>query len=66
MDGSPGNIIRAIEGSLRRLKMDYIDLVYLHRFYPTVPIETTITAMSKLVNEGKIGDNKQKPVKTQT
>ncbi|SFM35527.1 Predicted oxidoreductase [Paenibacillus sp. 1_12] len=55
IDGSPENIIRAIEGSLRRLKTDYIDLVYLHRIDPKVPIEQTITAMSKLVTDGKIG-----------
>jgi len=55
IDGSPENVIRAIEGSLRRLKTDYIDLVYLHRIDPTVPIEETIAAMSKLVAEGKIG-----------
>jgi len=55
VDGSPHNVVRAIEGSLRRLQMDYIDLVYLHRIDPTVPIEETIMAMSKLVAEGKIG-----------
>ncbi|MFC5647683.1 aldo/keto reductase [Paenibacillus solisilvae] len=55
VNGRPENIIGAIEGSLRRLKTDYIDLVYLHRIDPTVPIEQTITAMSKLVTDGKIG-----------
>lgn len=55
VNGDPKYIVRAIEGSLRRLKTDYIDLVYLHRIDPTVPIEQTISAMSKLVADGKIG-----------
>ncbi|MBO7743544.1 aldo/keto reductase [Paenibacillus sp. MWE-103] len=55
VNGEPEHIIRAIEGSLRRLNTDYIDLVYLHRIDPKVPIEQTIAAMSKLVSEGKIG-----------
>ncbi|REE67618.1 aryl-alcohol dehydrogenase-like predicted oxidoreductase [Paenibacillus taihuensis] len=55
VDGRPANVVRAIEGSLRRLQMDYIDLVYLHRIDPTTPIEETIGAMSKLVAEGRIG-----------
>ncbi|MZQ81036.1 aldo/keto reductase [Paenibacillus sp. 5J-6] len=55
VDGKPEHVVRAIEGSLRRLQMDYIDLIYLHRIDPTVPIEETIGAMSKLVAEGKIG-----------
>ncbi|MGG0177779.1 aldo/keto reductase [Gottfriedia acidiceleris] len=55
VDGRPEHIVKSIEGSLRRLKTDYIDLVYLHRIDPTVPIEETIVAMSKLVMGGKIG-----------
>lgn len=55
VNGNPEYIVGAIEGSLRRLKTEYIDLVYLHRIDPKVPIEQTIAAMSKLVTEGKIG-----------
>jgi aryl-alcohol dehydrogenase-like predicted oxidoreductase len=47
-------VAKACEASLRRLQTDYIDLYYLHRVDPKVPIEDTIGAMSKLVEEGKI------------
>ncbi|MBO7743098.1 aldo/keto reductase [Paenibacillus sp. MWE-103] len=55
VDGKPEHVVRAIEGSLRRLQMDYVDLVYLHRIDLAVPIEETISAMSRLVADGKIG-----------
>ena len=54
LDGSPSNARRAIEGSLRRLGVDSIDLYYLHRKDPAVPIEETVGAMKELVNAGKV------------
>lgn len=47
-------IKRAVEGSLRRLKTDYIDLYYLHIWDWRTPIEETITAMNDLVRDGKV------------
>jgi aryl-alcohol dehydrogenase-like predicted oxidoreductase len=54
LDGSPANARRAIEGSLRRLGVDSIDLYYLHRKDPAVPIEETVGAMKELVEAGKV------------
>lgn len=54
VDGSPANVRRAIEGSLQRLGMDYVDLYYLHRVDPDTPIEETVGAMGELVKEGKV------------
>ncbi|MCJ9429694.1 aldo/keto reductase [Kordiimonas sp. A6E486] len=54
IDGSPANCRRAIEGSLKRLGTDYVDLYYLHRVSPTTPIEETVEAMAELVKEGKV------------
>jgi len=54
MDGSPANARRAVEGSLRRLGVDVIDLYYLHRKDPAVPIEESVGAMKELVNAGKV------------
>jgi aryl-alcohol dehydrogenase-like predicted oxidoreductase len=54
MDGSPANARRACEGALRRMRVDHIDLFYLHRVDPTVPIEETIGGMAELVHEGKV------------
>ncbi len=54
VDGSPANVRRAIEGSLKRLKMDHVDLYYLHRVDPNTPIEDTVGAMADLVQEGKV------------
>ena len=53
-DGSPANVRRAIEGSLQRLGVDYVDLYYLHRVDPDTPIEETVGAMAELVQEGKV------------
>lgn len=53
-DGSPANVRRAIEGSLSRLGIDTIDLYYLHRVDPEVPIEETVGAMADLVTAGKV------------
>jgi aryl-alcohol dehydrogenase-like predicted oxidoreductase len=52
-DGSPENVRRACEGSLKRLGIETIDLFYQHRVDPSVPIEETIGAMAKLISEGK-------------
>jgi aryl-alcohol dehydrogenase-like predicted oxidoreductase len=54
VDSSPENIRIAIEGSLKRLGTDYIDLYYQHRVDPVTPIEETIGALSELVTEGKV------------
>jgi aryl-alcohol dehydrogenase-like predicted oxidoreductase len=47
-------IMTAIEGSLRRLRTDYIDLYYQHRADPRVPIEETLRALDDLVKQGKV------------
>jgi aryl-alcohol dehydrogenase-like predicted oxidoreductase len=54
IDGSAGYVKKACEASLQRLGVDFIDLYYLHRVDPSVPIEETVGAMSKLVQEGKV------------
>ena len=54
IDGSPANVRRAIEGSLKRLGMDHVDLYYLHRVDADTPIEETVGAMGELVKEGKV------------
>jgi aryl-alcohol dehydrogenase-like predicted oxidoreductase len=54
LDSSPANIRTAVEGSLRRLGTDYIDLYYQHRVDPNTPIEDTVGAVGELVSEGKV------------
>jgi aryl-alcohol dehydrogenase-like predicted oxidoreductase len=54
IDARPEYIRTAIEGSLRRLGVDHIDLYYLHRVDPTVPIEETVGALKELVELGKV------------
>jgi aryl-alcohol dehydrogenase-like predicted oxidoreductase len=54
VDSSPANIRTAIEGSLKRLGTDRIDLYYQHRVDPNTPIEDTIAALAELVAEGKV------------
>jgi aryl-alcohol dehydrogenase-like predicted oxidoreductase len=54
IDGAPEYARRACEGSLTRLGVETIDLYYLHRVDPTTPIEDTVGAMSRLVEEGKV------------
>jgi len=54
IDGSPDYIKQAVENSLRRLKIETIDLYYAHRVDPTTPIEDTVRAMADLVKEGKV------------
>src|SRR4029453_18975115 len=54
VEGKPAYVAWACGNSLRRLQTDYIDLYYLHRVDPKVPIEETIGAMSRLVEQGKV------------
>jgi aryl-alcohol dehydrogenase-like predicted oxidoreductase len=55
LDGSPENVRLSVEGSLRRLQTDHIDLYYQHRMDPGTPIEETVGALAELIDEGKIG-----------
>lgn len=54
LDSSPKHIKSTIEGSLKRLGTDYIDLYYQHRVDPKTPIEDTVGAMADLVKQGKV------------
>ena len=54
VEGKPEYVAWACDNSLRRLQTDYIDLYYLHRIDPKVPIEDTVGAMVKLLEQGKI------------
>lgn len=54
MDSRPETIRASVEGSLRRLKTDHIDLYYQHRTDPSVPIEEVAGVMAELIREGKI------------
>lgn len=54
VNGSPEYVHQACDDSLQRLGIDYIDLYYLHRVDPKVPIEETIGAMAELVQQGKV------------
>lgn len=53
-DSSPTNIRRAVEGSLRRLQTDHIDLLYQHRLDRKVPIEDVAGTVGQLVREGEV------------
>jgi aryl-alcohol dehydrogenase-like predicted oxidoreductase len=53
-DGSPASIRIAVDGSLKRLGTDYIDLYYQHRVDRSTPIEETVGALAELVAEGKV------------
>lgn len=54
VDGRPEYVIAACEASLKRLATDVIDLYYMHRMDPKVPIEDTVGAMARLVEQGKV------------
>ncbi len=54
VDSTPANVQRACEGSLKRLGVETIDLFYQHRVDPNVPIEDTVGAMGRLVEQGKV------------
>jgi len=53
-NGRPEYVRKSIERSLRNLGTDYVDLYYLHRVDPATPVEDTVGAMSRLVEEGKV------------
>jgi len=54
VDGSPAYIAQACEASLKRLGVEVIDLYYQHRVDPAVPVEETVGAMARLVEDGKV------------
>lgn len=54
ISGRPEYVRSAVEGSLKRLRTDHIDLYYQHRVDPNVPIEDTVGAMADLVRQGKV------------
>lgn len=54
LDGTPENVRQSIEGSLKRLGTDHVDLYYQHRMDPDTPIEETVGALAELVDEGKV------------
>lgn len=53
-DGRPETIKASVDGSLRRLQTDHLDLYYIHRIDPKVPVEETAGAMKELIDAGKI------------
>ena len=53
INGKPEYVRKSVEGSLKRLGVDTIDLYYQHRVDPNTPIEETVGAMARLVEEGK-------------
>jgi aryl-alcohol dehydrogenase-like predicted oxidoreductase len=55
LDSRPEHIREALEGSLRRLRTDHVDLLYQHRVDPDVPIEEVAGAVKDLIEEGKVG-----------
>ena len=55
IDGRPETLLATLDESLTRLRTDFIDLYYLHRFDLRVPIEDSIGAMSRMVDAGKVG-----------
>ena len=54
VDGSPAYVRKSCEASLRRLRIETIDLYYQHRVDPNTPIEDTVGAMAELVSQGKV------------
>lgn len=55
VNGHPDYVAEACDASLQRLGVDHIDLYYQHRVDPDVPIEETVGAMSRLIEQGKVG-----------
>jgi aryl-alcohol dehydrogenase-like predicted oxidoreductase len=54
LDSRPEHVRKAVEGSLRRLRVDAIDLLYQHRVDPEVPIEDVAGAVKELIHQGKV------------
>ena len=54
LDSRPASLRRAVEGSLRRLRLERVDLLYQHRPDPAVPTEEAVGALAELVQEGKV------------
>jgi aryl-alcohol dehydrogenase-like predicted oxidoreductase len=54
LDNKPTSIRKSVDGSLSRLKTDYIDVLYQHRFDPKIPIEEVVGTMGQLVDAGKV------------
>jgi len=54
LNSGPEHIKQAVEGSLKRLKVETIDLLYQHRVDPSVPIEDVAGTMKELIQEGKV------------
>ena len=54
LNSRPDHIRRAVEGSLKRLKTDYIDLLYQHRVDPNIPMEDVAGTVKELMQEGKV------------
>lgn len=54
LDSRPETIRKGVEGSLRRLKTDHIDLLYQHRADPKIPVEVVAETVSRLMEEGKV------------
>jgi aryl-alcohol dehydrogenase-like predicted oxidoreductase len=54
LDSSPQTIRRAVDGMLKRLRTDYIDLLYQHRVDPNIPIEDVAGTIQELMQEGKV------------
>ena len=55
IDCAPGSITESIDASLARLKTDHIDLLYMHRFDPKVPVAEMVGALARAIEAGKIG-----------
>lgn len=66
IDGRPETIQRQCEDSLKRLRTDYIDLYYLHRVDPAVPIAESVGALGELVKQGKVREVGLSEVSTDT
>lgn len=54
LNSSPAHIRRAVEGALKRLRTDHIDLLYQHRVDPNVPMEEVADTVKQLMQEGKV------------